>query len=242
MEDLAQFIIHQKATISGLQHSKVILVGTAYAGSLVTWMRQAHPELVDFAWASSAPLKAKVDFEDFKVWAGFVIGVNGGTDCTDRMNRAIIGMEEHIDAGNRAYVRDQFNLCNGLTNTLDVWSFFSSVSNAVAEIVQTGGPAIRAFCTALRESPIEDDIEAFASLFNDETSQCTDASYVTHRLQMGETDWSSKAVRDGSRQWYYQTCSEFGWYPTSTSESQPFGSKFPVDLNIQMCMDFFNTR
>lgn len=43
------------------------------------------------------------------------------------------------------------------------------------------------------------------------------------------------------RQWTYQTCNEFGWYQTSGSKLQPFGTKFPVDLFINACKDAFKT-
>lgn len=44
------------------------------------------------------------------------------------------------------------------------------------------------------------------------------------------------------RQWIYQTCNEFGWYQTSRSSQQPFGTKFPVDLYLQMCEDIYGER
>lgn len=44
------------------------------------------------------------------------------------------------------------------------------------------------------------------------------------------------------RQWIYQTCNEFGWYQTSSSRQQPFGTKFPVDLYTQMCKDIYGDR
>lgn len=41
------------------------------------------------------------------------------------------------------------------------------------------------------------------------------------------------------RPWYYQTCSEFGWYQTTDSEAQPFGSKSPVEFYLKLCQDIF---
>lgn len=245
IEDLAQFIAHQKATVRGLQHSKVILIGTAYSASLVTWFSQAHPELVDFAWASSAPLQAKLDFAEFKERVGETIKTVGGEACLIRMESAFKQMEEHIDSGNREFVREQFNLCNALSNTLDVWSFFSGLSNSVSLLVQIDeGMLIQSFCQAFTGMPIEDDVQAFAALFvnGGDYDDCTDASYVTSRVALGEADWSSPAVVTGSRQWLYQMCNEFGWFPTSNSPNQPFGTKFPLELNIQMCMDIFNNQ
>lgn len=41
------------------------------------------------------------------------------------------------------------------------------------------------------------------------------------------------------RPWYYQTCSEFGWYQTTDSEHQPFGSNSPVEFYLKLCRDIF---
>lgn len=42
------------------------------------------------------------------------------------------------------------------------------------------------------------------------------------------------------RQWFYQTCNEYGWYQSSGSKLQPFGSKFPADLYINACRDAYS--
>lgn len=43
------------------------------------------------------------------------------------------------------------------------------------------------------------------------------------------------------RQWIYQTCSEYGWYQTSGSKNQPFGSSFPIDLYYRLCADIYSS-
>lgn len=42
------------------------------------------------------------------------------------------------------------------------------------------------------------------------------------------------------RQWFYQTCTEYGWYQSSGSKLQPFGTKFPADLYINACKDAYS--
>ena len=39
---------------------------------------------------------------------------------------------------------------------------------------------------------------------------------------------------DGSRQWLYQTCTEFGWYQTSDQPEHPYSSKFPIDVKLEV--------
>lgn len=41
------------------------------------------------------------------------------------------------------------------------------------------------------------------------------------------------------RPWFYQTCSEFGWYQTTDSENQPFGTKSPIQFYLHLCHDIF---
>lgn len=37
----------------------------------------------------------------------------------------------------------------------------------------------------------------------------------------------------------YQQCTEFGWYPSSTSLNQPYGSRFPIEHFYTLCKDVF---
>ena len=41
------------------------------------------------------------------------------------------------------------------------------------------------------------------------------------------------------RMWFYQTCNEFGYYQTTDSKNQPFGTLFPLSFFIKQCIDVF---
>lgn len=41
------------------------------------------------------------------------------------------------------------------------------------------------------------------------------------------------------RQWTYQTCNEFGWFQTSESMHQPFGTKYPLHFFTTLCADAY---
>lgn len=45
-----------------------------------------------------------------------------------------------------------------------------------------------------------------------------------------------------ARPWYYQTCNEYGWYQSSASSDQPFGTKFPATLYTTLCYDIFGSK
>lgn len=66
LEDLKYFISYQKASRKALRNSKVVLVGGSYSGSMVSWFMTLYPGMADVAWASSAPLEAKMDFNGMK--------------------------------------------------------------------------------------------------------------------------------------------------------------------------------
>lgn len=44
------------------------------------------------------------------------------------------------------------------------------------------------------------------------------------------------------RQWIYQTCTEFGFFQTSTARPKLFSETFPVDFFVQQCTDIFGPR
>lgn len=241
MEDLAQFIQYQRETLRGARNSKVILAGVSYAGSLVTWFSERYPNLVDFAWASSAPIHAQVDLPEYREVVATSIQTFGGDTCHNFILETFTEMEGAVDNGNADLVMTTFNLCNSLTNSLDTWTFFTGASNMMSAVAQI--PEFMAtLCELFPLLPFESSMETYANLFFNTAGECTDARYITVRLAMGESEWDSEVVEAGARQWFYQTCNEFGWFQTTNSEAQPFGSKIPLELYIQMCMDFFDSQ
>lgn len=101
---------------------------------------------------------------------------------------------------------------------------------------------IEDFCADLQLNETASDVAAFAQVFREYVQLTGDEcieNYWDTVLEMRQTSLRSYAVRSNSRQWLYQTCSEFGWYQTSGSEYHPFGSSFPVDLYYNFCSDIY---
>jgi Serine carboxypeptidase S28 len=44
------------------------------------------------------------------------------------------------------------------------------------------------------------------------------------------------------RQYFYQLCVEFGWFQTSTLDTQPFGKYFPIEFWERQCVDIFGPK
>lgn len=41
------------------------------------------------------------------------------------------------------------------------------------------------------------------------------------------------------RQWYFQTCTEFGYYQTANSDKSAFGRLVDIDFFVNVCKDVY---
>lgn len=243
LADLAHFIDVQRQTLPGAERAGVILVGASYSASMVAWFKQVYPDKVNGVWASSAPLFAKADFSEYKEVVSMAIKQVGPEGCADRIERAIAELERNVDAGDMTRIHSAFNTCTAFaaTDDLDVWSFFSGISNRFAGLVQyhTEGD-IDKMCDIILDASISDDVDALVNYIRGSSTLCYDVSYQAFVDYYTNVSWESGSTLGAYRQWFYQTCNEFGWYQTSSSDDHIFGSKFPVDLYGRMCADVYD--
>lgn len=246
LADLAHFIDVQKGTVSGAQSSGVILVGASYAASMVTWFKQRYPDKVSDVWASSAPLHAKVDFYEYKEVMAFAMELVGSTECRDRIQAAFYQMEFEVAAGDTERVSSAFALCTQLdhNNQLDVWNFFRAVSDEFAWVVQGHWPGdIENVCEWLTDTSVPDPVDALGRWVSSRNEPfCYDISHANFIDWYASPSWQDFSTTSGVRQWFWQTCNEFGWYQTSSGQEHVFGTKFPVDWYIQLCRDLFGAE
>ncbi|XP_017103303.2 thymus-specific serine protease [Drosophila bipectinata] len=241
LADVANFITTLKSENAQLANSKVVLAGGSYSATMVVWFKRLYPDLVVGGWASSAPLLAKVDFTEYKEVVGRAFLELGGQQCYDRIQNGIAELESLFANKRGAEARAMLRLCNSFDdqNDLDLWSLFSSISNIFAGIAQyQSGNDINDYCDYLLS--FRDDATAIANLvywaFGVPT--CIDATYAS---SVEYYLWSVENF-DAGRPWYYQTCNEYGWYQSSGSRNQPFGTKFPATLYTTLCGDVFHSR
>lgn len=254
LADLAHFIVHVKQSIPEVRHSGVILVGASYSATMATWFMQKYPHLATGAWSSSAPLEAKVDFVEYKEVVSESLEIVGGAKCTERIRRGFEELEQLVAENNSRRIEEVFHLCHplDLSNQLDVWSFFSDVAGPWSGIVQYHSEyyqVIQGECSKLVDNDIVNDMEALSHWWwfdsvdpEDPGVYCRDHRYSTFLYFFGETGWDTIAAFYQFRQWFYQTCAEYGWYSSSGSDDILFGSLFPVDLSLQLCQDIFNSE
>lgn len=138
LADLAHFIVSIKESFPAVKNSGVILVGCSYSGTMVTWFMQKYPHLAQGAWSMSAPLYAKVDFVEYKETVSKAIINIGGDQCSAKIRRAFVQMEDLWERREISEIERIFRLCEPLnvTNTLDVWSLFADMAGPWSGIVQ----------------------------------------------------------------------------------------------------------
>jgi len=242
LADLAHFIRTIKSETPGMNNSKVALVGVSYSATLVTWFKKLYPDLAVGVWASSAPLVAKTNLAIYNEYAGDVIRNLGGDACYDRIQNAYTQMEELFATKRGAELKAMWQLCDNFdeNNLLDQWSFFSEITEVITGIVVFHrGTSVQVMCNSFLKG--DDAIAAVAVfvMFVMRPAECYDLSYNGVMKEIRNTTFSDMTTM---RQWYYQTCNELGWYHTSDSVNQPFGTQFPVELYTKMCADAFGPQ
>ncbi|XP_034117630.1 putative serine protease K12H4.7 [Drosophila nasuta] len=243
LADLAHFIRTKKATYEGLSDSKVIIVGGSYSATMVTWFKKTYPDLATGGWASSAPLFAKVNFVEYKEITGQSIALMGGSACYNRIQNGIAELETMLATKRGGEVKALLKLCEkfDVYSDLDVWTLFSEVSDIFAGVVQTHNAGqIEGVCqTILSESSDLIGLSKYLlTVFAQSGGNCYDLSYDAILAPLLESRYTGNIMR----QWIYQTCNEYGWYQTSGSAAQPFGTKFPVTYYTTMCADVYGLQ
>ncbi|XP_020814042.1 putative serine protease K12H4.7 [Drosophila serrata] len=243
LADLAYFIDTIKSTHEGLADSKVIIVGGSYSATMVTWFKKVYPDKVAGGWASSAPLLAKLNFVEYKEVTGQSIEQMGGSDCYKRIENGIAEMETMFATKRGAEVKSLLKLCEpfDVYSDLDIWTLFSEISDIFAGVVQTHNAGqIEGVCQKIMSG--SNDLTGVAGylldVFDESGAKCYDLSYDAIIGVLLNTAYTGNIMR----QWIFQTCNEFGWYQTSGSSAQPFGTKFPVTLYTTMCADIYGSQ
>lgn len=252
LADLAHFIVEIKKSDPRLANSGVIIAGCSYSATMVTWFMQKYPHLANGAWSSSAPLKAKVDFTEYKDTVANAIQKVGGEECARRIRAAVDQLEQWAEERNSVAIEESMLLCVPIDfdNKYDVQSLFFSFTGRWSGAVQYHSERyqdIQNECKILTESDTGNVVWDYANWYwhyyfsQNRFDVCYNHLFSNDVAYFGQTGLSSSAVRDEWRQWYYQTCAEYGWYQTSGENNTLFGSSFPVDASVKICEEAYSS-
>nr|XP_012604940.1 putative serine protease K12H4.7 isoform X2 [Microcebus murinus] len=252
LADLANFR-NVMAKKMGLTNNMWVTFGGSYAGALAVWLRMKYPDLFAVAVGSSAPLLAKVDFYEYlEVIQNSLAAHN--SECPEMVRQASDMVVEMLKSPeNYDKLKRDFRVCETLqiNSEMDSAYFLDCLASPFMEAVQFNRQdtsfgdllgtriTIDDLCMIMTDVSLGSPYDRYAvatQLVADKHSMpCRDSSYRKYVEVLADPSWEGPAA-EGARQWLYQTCTEFGFYPSSTSKNQPF-SGFPVRFFLQQCSD-----
>lgn len=256
LADLAYFITGMTHLNQIPKDSKWIVFGGSYPGSLAAWMRMKYPHLVHGAVSTSGPLLAQIDFQQYYVVVEDSLRTHSQA-CVD----TIINATQQIHVMLRHKIgqqslSDKFKLCDKIdpvqTKKKDISNLYETLAGNFAEVVQynkdnrnsskTSNITIDTVCDILTNNKNGISVDRLAEVSNliltANNETCLDYKYSKMIDELKNVSWKSE-MADGGRQWTYQTCTEFGFFQTSTARPKLFSETFPADFFIQQCVDIF---
>ncbi len=205
IEDLATFQKFLQGT-EGLT-GKWISVGGSYSGALSAFYRLKHPELVNGALASSAPVLAKANFEEYDHHVAKV----AGPQCLEAIQETVLDVEAKLkNSASATQVKALFNA----STIRDHVDFLYVLADMAAIAIQYGFQS--QFCSAIVAGMQAGKVtEAYAKVGTQLLTKFG-ITALQDSFQGAESldpkDYLSFA---GMRSWMYQSCTEFGYYQTA---------------------------
>lgn len=222
-----------------------VVFGCSYIGSGAAWFRAKYPQVAVGAVASSAPVRATVDFFQYLDQVDESIREQFGPQCDANLRSGFHSIVQLLQQGQSGgkQLQQIFQLCAPPVAPLDQSNFVSDVMGTIMEAVQydfeSPTTSVDYICQTMANA--SSPMAGLATLMTQGSGgQCTDVSYAGTIAQLANITYDPT---QNMRQWTYQTCTEFGYFQTTTSQSQPFaeGNYVPVSFYDRMCSDAFKT-
>lgn len=182
--------------------------------------------------SASGPLLAQIDFMDYYrvVYASLetysaecLKQVQDGTKQIEILLKHMVGQRS---------INKKFKLCDpiekSIENDLDVSNFYEALASNFAGVVQynkdnrqgksakIGKITIDTVCGIMTNQTLGSALDRLAEvnrvLLDVYDQKCLDYKYDNMIRQLRNVTWSN----EGARQWTYQTCTEFGFFQTSS--------------------------
>ncbi|XP_078389407.1 thymus-specific serine protease [Cetorhinus maximus] len=244
LADLATFheFINQQYNLT--RNNRWICFGGSYPGSLSAWFRLKFPHLVFAAVASSAPVQAQLDFTGYNKVVSRSLSnpvVGGSPKCRAAVAQAFSTLDRILARGNTSGLEADFRSCQKLNGNDDRGEFAGNLADIVMGTVQyneeEAGCNIANLCQVMTDENLGSAYQRLTVLnknYMDRMGlQCVDNSYQNSLQKLMSTEVEPFGV--GERQWYYQTCTEFGYYQTCEDEGCPLSRWLTLRSQVDPC-------
>lgn len=213
-----------------------IAFGGSYPGSLSAYYRLKYPNLVAGSLASSAPVMAKEDFYEYDEHMAKV----AGPKCTSHMQEVVNEIEYSLNHNKTRFkeIKELF-AASEVNHPVD---FLYLVADIGASAVQYGKKDI--FCNQLANSktPLEGYAQFAKALYEEMGS--TAVQLTVQGLMSEDPKDHTKGNSAGYRQWYYQSCIEYGYWQNANLDraNSTRSSLINIDYHHQACNRLFNLK
>lgn len=255
IEDVVSFRARIVSAFNLTEKNKWISFGGSYSGALSAWLRLKHPEAVAAAVATSAPVRAQEDFSQYLEVVGQSLATTAhGTECVSAIQEATNQVDEMLrDKSKWNEVEKVFHVHPALRNYDDVYQLSQSLAGNFMGVVQynrdntefegrVNNVTIDTLCGMMANTSLGSPVQRYAAVnqfsLDEAKMETLDANFSASVAEMRNTSWNS-SVAGGERQWFYQTCTEFGYFQTTTSQNQPFGQLIPISSYTDICSNVY---
>ncbi|XP_051900016.1 thymus-specific serine protease [Pristis pectinata] len=248
LADLATFHAFISQQYNLTKRNPWICFGGSYPGSLSAWFRLKFPHLVYAAVASSAPVRARLDFTAYNKVVSQSLSnpvVGGSLKCRDAVAQAFSQLDQVLVRGETSRLESDFSSCQSLNGTGDYGELASNLADIVMGTVQYNleepGNDIADLCRVMTDqnlgSPYRRLVVLNKGYLERMALNCTDNSHQETLEVLRSTVVKPFGV--GERQWYYQTCAEFGYYQTCEDEGCPLSRWLTLQSQVDICAQVF---
>ncbi|MEI8346483.1 MAG: S28 family serine protease [Pseudomonadota bacterium] len=228
LEDLASF--ERFAILKYNLPGPWIAIGGSYPGSLSAFYHQRYPELTVGALASSAPVQARANFEEYDL----AVSLAAGPDCAQEMREVVSKIEQSLK--NKASL-ESYKIMFDAQEVRDPVDFLYVVADMAAVAIQYGNRDY--FCNSIQTAtnPVKGYADAGKELF-----RRFGITAVGDSSQGAESENPNDYLSSfGMRAWYYQSCTEFGYWQIAHHDPKVSVRSSLIDLNFhqQLCKRLF---
>ncbi|KAJ8042073.1 Thymus-specific serine protease [Holothuria leucospilota] len=198
----------------------------------------SYGHLIFGALASSAPVRAQVDFQEFNdvVGAGLSNTKTGGSaECIKNVIAAFSQVDQLIKGKQFPKLKEDFQLCENIVSNLDIQTFVTNLRKPIVTAVRNNKGSrkfvgIGNVCEQMKKTA-----DPYKNLI-----RYTEDLLIRHKKKCLNSSYESFLEEVKTYPWYYQTCTEFGYYETCKDSSQcPFSHMVNLDVDFAMCKDVY---
>jgi pimeloyl-ACP methyl ester carboxylesterase len=211
-----------------------IAIGGSYSASLAAYYRYGYPDQVVGALASSAPVEARADFEEYD----YQVATGVSRECLSRIQLATNRVESSLrDEASAKAVKNLF----GSAEIQDERDFLYVVADMAAASIQYGER--ENFCHAL-ESASDSQLVAEYARVGLSMFERLDIRPIDDTAQGNLSEDVRNYTASGMRQWFYQSCTEFGYWQIAYHDPALSARSPKIDLAFHdgICERMFGIR